>query len=41
MRESSNYNDSLIKEIDNSRRLDTSKKSYIDGSIITKNISKE
>ena len=37
----SSYNNSPIKEIENSRKLlDSTKKSYIDGSLFSKNISK-
>ena len=36
----SSINNSPIKEIDNSRKLDSTKKSNIDASFISKNVSK-
>ena len=32
---------SPVKEIENSRKLETQQKSFVDGSVISKNVSKE
>ena len=37
----SSYNNSPVKEVDNSRKIDTPKKSFIESSSVSKNVSKE
>jgi hypothetical protein len=38
---SSNISNSPVREQDVSKKFDTTKKSYLEGSIISKNVSKE
>jgi len=37
----SSYNNSPVREVDISKKLDTNKKSFIESSSVSKNVSKE